>query len=55
MDFRLQTFLSVCDTMNFRRSAEFLHISQPAVTQHIHHLERTYGCKLFLYENRRLK
>ena len=55
MDFRLQTFLSVCDTMNFRRTAECLHISQPAVTQHIHHLEHTYGCKLFLYENRRLK
>ena len=55
LDFRLETFLSVCDTMNYRRSAELLHITQPAVTQHIQHLEQLYGCKLFLYENRVLK
>lgn len=55
LDFRLETFLSVCDTMNYRRSAELLHITQPAVTQHIQHLEQIYGCKLFLYENRVLK
>lgn len=55
LDFRLQTFLSVCDTMNYRKSAEILHITQPAVTQHIQYLEHTYGCKLFQYENRQLK
>lgn len=55
LDFRLETFLSVCNTMNYCKSAEQLHITQPAVTQHIQHLEQTYGCKLFLYENRQLK
>ncbi len=55
IDFRLETFLSVCDTMNYRKSADLLHITQPAVTQHIHHLEKTYNCKLFQYEGRRLK
>ena len=55
LDFRLETFLSVCDTMNYRRSAELLHITQPAVTQHIQHLEKFYGHKLFRYEGRRLK
>lgn len=55
LDFRLETFLSVCDTMNYRKTAELLHITQPAVTQHIQHLEQLYGCKLFQYENRRLK
>lgn len=54
-DFRLETFLSVCDTMNYRKSADLLHITQPAVTQHIHHLEKSYGHKLFQYEGRRLK
>ena len=55
LDFRLETFLNVCDTMNYRRAAELLHITQPAVTQHIQHLEQLYGCKLFLYESRVLK
>ena len=26
----------------------------PAVTQHIQFLEKEYGCRLFLYENRKL-
>ncbi len=55
LDFRLETFLSVCNTMNYCKAAEQMHITQPAVTQHIQHLEQTYGCKLFLYENRQLK
>ena len=55
IDYRLETFLSVCDTLNYRKTAEQLHITQPAVTQHIQHLERLYGCKLFIYENRRLR
>ncbi len=55
LDFRLETFLSVCETMNYRKTAELLHITQPAVTQHIQHLEQDYGCKLFQYENRKLK
>ncbi len=54
-DFRLDTFLSVCDTMNYRQSAKLLHISQPAVTQHIQYLERSYGQKLFQYEGRKLR
>lgn len=55
LDFRLETFLVVCDTMNFRKAAELLHITQPAATQHIKHLEQDYGCRLFDYENRKLK
>ena len=55
LDHRIDTFLTLCDCMNYRRTAEILHISQPAVTQQIHHLEGEYGCKLFAYENRRLQ
>ncbi|MBR7149054.1 MAG: LysR family transcriptional regulator, partial [Firmicutes bacterium] len=43
-----------CEVMNYRETADLLHITQPAVTQHIQFLEKKYGCKLFTYENRRL-
>ena len=54
LDYRIDTFLTLCECMNYRKTAEILHISQPAVTQQIHYLENQYGQKLFAYENRRL-
>ena len=54
LDYRVDTFLTLCEQMNYRKTAELLHISQPAVTQQIHWLENEYGQKLFEYENRRL-
>ena len=54
LDYRIDTFLTLCESMNYRKTAEILHISQPAVTQQIHFLENQYGRRLFLYENRRL-
>ena len=54
LDYRIDTFLTLCECMNYRKTAEMLHISQPAVTQQIHYLENQYGQKLFVYENRRL-
>lgn len=54
LDHRMETFMAVCKVMNYREAAEILHITQPAVTQHMQFLEREYGCKLFQYENRRL-
>ena len=54
LDYRVDTFLTLCKQMNYRKTAEILHISQPAVTQQIHFLENEYGQKLFEYENRRL-
>ena len=55
LDYRIGTFLALCDCMNYRRAAEVLHISQPAVTQQIHSLECMYDCKLFTYKNHRLE
>ena len=40
--------------MNYRKTAELLNMTQPAVTQHIHFLEEQYGCKLFRYDRRTL-
>lgn len=54
LDHRIETFLTLCDVMNYRETAELLHITQPAVTQHIQFLERAYDCRLFVYESRRL-
>ena len=54
LDYRIDTFLTLCESMNYRKTAEMLHISQPAVTQQIHFLENQYGQKLFTYENRHL-
>ena len=54
LDFRIETFLTVCQTMNFTRAAQLLHITQPAVSQHIHALEQQYGARLFHYEGKQL-
>lgn len=54
LDYRMDTFLMLCECMSYRKTAELLHITQPAVTQQIHLLEREYGCQLFSYDNRRL-
>ena len=54
LDHRTETFMTVCEVMNYREAAQRLHITQPAVTQHIQYLEREYGCRLFYYENRHL-
>lgn len=55
LDFRMDTFLEVCRRMNFTRAAEELHITQPAVSQHIHWLEENYGAKLFDYQGKKLR
>ena len=46
MDQRLETFLTVCATMNYRKAAEQLHLTQPAVTKQIQALEALYGVRL---------
>ena len=47
LDFRMKTFLTVCESMNFTHAAESLHLTQPAVSQHIKYLEEIYGAPLF--------
>lgn len=55
IDGRITTFLTLCREMNYRKTAEVLHMTQPAVTQHIQHLEKLYGCPLVDYDRRRLR
>ena len=54
LDFRMDTFLAVCQYMNYTRAAEALNITQPAVSQHIRWLEEQYEAPLFTYANKRL-
>ena len=55
LDPRWNTFLTLCETMNYTRAAERLCLTQPAVTHHIHYLEAHYGCRLFSYEGKVLR
>lgn len=55
LDFRIETFLAACRHMNFTAAAEELHITQPAVSQHIRFLEKKYGVELFLRDGKRLE
>lgn len=47
LDYRTHSFLAVCHTGSYTRAAEVLHISQPAVSQHVRQLEQFYGQALF--------
>lgn len=47
---KLETFLVLCKTMNYRITAEQLHLTQPGVTKQIQYLENMYNTKLFIYE-----
>ena len=50
LDYKIKTFLELCNVMNYRKTAENLNITQPGVTKHIKQLEEEYNCKLFEYK-----
>ena len=52
LDYRTHTFLTVCRAGSYTRAAEELHVTQPAVSQHIRQLEAHYGCALFAKSGR---
>lgn len=54
LDYRIITFLKLCETMNYHITGDELHMSQPSVTNHIQSLEEEYNCKLFIYNNKKL-
>ena len=54
-DFRMDTFLTVCKYMNYTKAAKELNLTQPAVSQHIHFLEETYGVELFAHNGKRME
>lgn len=54
LDYRYQTFLTLVEEMNYTRTAKKLHITQPAVTQHIQYLQNQLEVELVHYEGRQL-
>lgn len=55
IDFRIKTFLILCKELNYTNTAKILHITQPAVSQHIKYLEEDLGVKLFHYDGKVLE
>lgn len=49
---KIRYFLSLCDTLNFTKSARKLGISQPALTKSIRQLEGDFGTRLIRREGR---
>jgi DNA-binding transcriptional LysR family regulator len=45
-DFRLKTFCCVAKYMSYTKAAQEMHITQPAVTKHVHELEAQYKERL---------
>ncbi len=54
LDFRITTFLKLCETRSYTNTAKYLNITQPSVTQHIKYLQKRYNCHLFSYEGKTL-
>lgn len=52
LDYRVFTFMKVCETLNFTQAAKELHITQPAVTKHVKTLETEYQTKLFTFSGK---
>lgn len=52
LDLKVHTFLKVVELGSYTAAANALHLTQPAVTQHIARLEEYYGCRLFRPEGR---
>ena len=52
LDFRLLTFMKLCELKSYTKTAEYLHMTQPTVTQHVQYLERQYGVPLVEYHEK---
>lgn len=52
IDVRFITFISLCETRNYTKTAELLYVTQPTVTHHIKSIEKSYDIKLFTSNNK---
>ncbi len=55
LEYRIKTFLTVCEHMSFTKASLALNLTQPAISQHIRALEEHYGKKLFTLVGRQIK
>lgn len=54
IDSKFETLLAVVNTLNYTQAAKVLHLTQPAVSQHISMLENEYNIKIFYRSGRDL-
>lgn len=54
LDYRIETFLNLCEEKSYTKTAKKLCITQPAVSQHIRFLEQYYGVDLFVTKGKNL-
>ncbi|NLK95777.1 MAG: LysR family transcriptional regulator [Clostridiales bacterium] len=54
IDFRMATFLKLCEVKNYTKTAKEINITQPAVTQHIQSLEKEFNIKVFIKEGKNI-
>jgi DNA-binding transcriptional LysR family regulator len=50
---QIRSFLSIAETLHFSRSAELIHLSQPALSLQIKALEEEIGVRLFVRDRRK--
>src|SRR5271167_2043227 len=50
---QIRSFLSIAETLHFGRTAELIHLSQPALSLQIRALEEEVGIKLFERDRRK--
>lgn len=55
LDPKFFTFLTLCETGSFTKTAKKLHITQPAVSHHMKYLEDYYHTKLYNCTNRKFR
>ncbi|MGL4336320.1 MAG: LysR family transcriptional regulator [Turicibacter sp.] len=55
LDYRLLTFIDVCESRSFTTTAQNLCMTQPAITQHIKYLEQKFQTKLIRYEGKKMQ
>lgn len=53
LDYRIRTFLTLCNTKSYTKAAQELNLTQPAVTQQIKYLESQYNTRLFFFDKKR--
>lgn len=55
LDSRYESFLVLCETLSYTKTAGLLYVTQPTITQHIQYLENRYKTRLFTYTGKQLR
>lgn len=55
IDIRLVTFITISKIKSYTKAAEILNLTQPAVSQHIKHLEEYYGVNLIKKQGKEIE